>query len=157
MICGFHHISFTVSDLAESERFFVDLMGMIRIGGGVYDFDYIKRTVDYPDAVLEVSVLMYSGQGEDDHILELIEYRQPKGSPVDTATNRPGNAHLCLLVSGIEQEVKRLQKAGVKFKSPTPNEVTWGINRGAKAIYFNGPDGIALELLQQPDREGTAS
>jgi len=150
MILGFHHSSFTVSNIEEAERFFVDLFAMKRIGGGVYDFDYIKRQVGYPDANLKIAVLGFAKGGAG--LLELIEYVQPQGKAADTATNRPGNAHLCFLVDDIEAEYQRLIAAGVRFKS-TPNEVTFGINKGAKAVYLNGPDGIALELLQPARNE----
>ena len=148
MIQGFHHTSFTVSDLEEAERFFCELMGMRRVGGGIYDFDYIRNIIAYPDAKLKIALLAYPEDATSRHLLELIEYLKPAGEPVDTATNRPGNAHLCFAVSDIDAEVRRLRAAGATFKSETPHEVTWGINKGAKGIYFNGPDGIALELLQ---------
>jgi catechol 2,3-dioxygenase-like lactoylglutathione lyase family enzyme len=148
MIQGVHHTSFTVSDLEEAEGFFTDLMGMQRVGGGIYDFDYIRGIIAYPDAKLNIAVLAFPAHAKGDQLLELIEYMHPTGEPTDTATNRPGNAHLCFVVSDIESEVDRLRKAGVVFKSAAPHEVTWGINKGAKGIYFNGPDGIALELLQ---------
>ncbi len=145
MIQGIQHTSFTVSNLEEAESFFADLLRMERIGGGLYDFDYIRSIVGYPDAKLNISVLAFP---DSDHRLELIEYMTPAGEPTDTATNRPGNAHICFVVSDIEAEVARLRQAGVVFKSATPHEVTWGINKGAKGIYFNGPDDVALELLQ---------
>ncbi len=148
MIQGVHHTSFTVSDLEKAEGFFTGLMGLQRVGGGIYDFDYIRGIIAYPDAKLNIAVLAFPEDASGGHLLELIEYLQPAGEPVDTATNRPGNAHLCFAVSDIDAEVDRLRAAGVAFKSEAPHEVTWGINKGAKGIYFNGPDGIALELLQ---------
>lgn len=144
MIQGFHHTSFTVGNADEAERFFVEFFDMERIGGGLYDFDYIRRAVGYPDAVLKISVLRLPGHT---HLLELVEYIAPVSEPVDTATCRAGAAHLCFRVDDIESEYARLCERGVKFKS-TPNEVTYGINKGAKAVYFNGPSGIALELFQ---------
>jgi catechol 2,3-dioxygenase-like lactoylglutathione lyase family enzyme len=154
MIQGLHHTSFTISNVEEAERFFVDLFGMERIGGGVYDFDYIRRTVAFADAVLKISVLAFPEKGgvRPPHLLELIEYTKSSGKPTDTATNRPGNAHLCFQVDDIDAEYTRLSERGVRFKS-TPNEVTWGINKGARGVYFNGPDGIAMELLQPAARQ----
>jgi catechol 2,3-dioxygenase-like lactoylglutathione lyase family enzyme len=154
MIRGFHHTSFTVSDVDAAERFFVDVMSMLRIGGGLYDFDYIRRTIGYTDAELKIVVLAFPvapGSAPRD-ILELIEYLRPRGEPVDTATCRPGAAHLCFLVDDILAEHRRLTTLGVAFKS-TPNQVTQGINKGAWSVYFNGPDGIALELFQAAKAE----
>jgi catechol 2,3-dioxygenase-like lactoylglutathione lyase family enzyme len=150
MIRGLHHTSFTVSDVDAAERFFVGHMGMKRLGGGLYDFDYIRGITGYADAVLKIAILGL-GSGAETHRLELIEYVKPRSEPVDTSTNRPGAAHLAFVVEDIEAEYERLRAAGVRFKS-APNTVTFGINRGAKAVYFNGPDGIALELLQPAPR-----
>jgi len=142
----FHHTSFTVSDVAAAERFFIEHFGMRRLGGGRYDFEYIRSTTSYPDGVLLISVLAFPGRETGD-VLELIEYAQPRGEPVDTATNRPGAAHLCFETTDIHADYDRLTAAGVRFKS-CPNEVCFGLNRGAWSVYFNGPDGIALELFQ---------
>ncbi|MEO6847482.1 MAG: VOC family protein [Chthoniobacterales bacterium] len=143
-----HHTSFTVSNLEEAEKFFIELFGMERIGGGLYDFDYIRRTVAFPDAVLKISVLAFpQSNGTFSHWVELIEYVQPRGKSTDTATNLPGNAHLCFQVNDIEAEYRRLSDQGVRFKG-LPQEVSYGMNKGARAVYFNGPDNIALELFQ---------
>lgn len=143
----FHHVSFTVSDVDTTEAWFIENFGLVRVGGGDYDFDYIRSQVGMPDARLKVSVLADNDGHED--LLELIEYVGARGSPTDTATNRPGNAHLCFLTDDIEADYKRLRARGVRFVSP-PNTVTWGINAGAKAIYLVGPDDIRLELFQPP-------
>jgi len=149
-INGFHHTSFTVSDVDHAADWFEEHFGMRRLGGGDYDFDYIKRQTGFPDAVLKIAVLGFPEQagrtGRD--VLELIEYRNPAGAPADTATNRPGNAHLCFAVDDIETEYRRLSAAGVTFRS-TPNTVTYGVNTGAKAVYLVGPDDIRLELFQK--------
>lgn len=146
MISSFHHTSFTVSDVKRARAFFIDLLGMEEIGGGIYDHEYIRRMVGIPGAVLNISVLAFPDRG---HRLELIEYAACSGPPADTATNRPGNAHLCFAVRDIHAEHARLSSRGVVFKSP-PNQVVSGINKGGWAVYFTGPDGIALELIQSP-------
>lgn len=150
MTCrAIHHTSFTVSDVDAAEAWFVRHFGMVRLGGGDYDFDYIRSQVGIADAVLRIAMLGFPGE-EDAATrgrIELIEYRSGGGLPADTATNRPGNAHLCFLTSDIDADHHRLSAAGVRFLSG-PNTVTWGINRGARAVYLVGPDGIRLELLQ---------
>ncbi len=151
MIRGLHHTSFTVSNVEEAERFFIELFGMERIGGGTYDFDYIRRQVGYADAVLKISVLSFRAP-EGSHrsskqLLELIEYQSPRSEGVDTSTCRPGAAHIAFLVDDIQSEYERLRSRGVQFKS-SPNQVTFGINKGAWAVYLNGPDMITLELIQ---------
>lgn len=144
----FHHVSFTVSDVDKVEAWFIEMFGMVRIGGGHYDFDYIKSQTGYPDTVLKIAVLGFADQqGRGRHVLELIEYEKAGGPPADTSTNRPGNAHLCFLVDDIEEVIARLSARGVRFVSG-PNSVTFGVNKGARAVYLVGPDDIRLELFQ---------
>ena len=145
-----HHTSFTVTDVDAAERFFVEHFGMTRIGGGLYDVDYIRQIVGYPDAVLKISVLELPGAGPS-HRLELIQYLQPQADPIETEVCRPGAAHLCFEVGDVHADYERLKARGVRFNSP-PVEVTQGINHGAWAVYFKGPDDIALELFQPPKR-----
>ena len=151
MVTVFHHTSFTVSNLAEAERFFVDLFGLERTGGGEFAIDSLQRIVGFPNATLRIAYLAFPKvEGvRPPHLLELIEYVTPAGELTDTATNRPGNAHLCFQVRDIRAEHKRLSARGVRFKSE-PQPVTWGANKGAWSVYCNGPDGIALELIQPP-------
>jgi Lactoylglutathione lyase and related lyases len=149
-VTRFHHVSFTVSDVDAAEAWFVEHFGLVRVGGGDYDFDYIRSQVGMADAVLKVSVLADPAERGD--LLELIEYVGARGAPADTATNRPGNAHLCFLSRDIEADYRRLSGRGVRFVS-APNTVTWGINAGARAVYLLGPDDIRLELFQ-PARAG---
>lgn len=144
-----HHTSFTVSDVEAAERFFIENFGMKRLGGGLYEFDYIREIVGFADAALKISVLGFPDSAANAHKLELIEYTAPRAEPVPTTTCRPGAAHLCFEVADIHAEYERLRARGVKFTS-APVEVIYGINRGAWAVYFKGPDGIALELFQSP-------
>lgn len=152
-VTGAHHVSFTVSEIGAAEAWFAGMFGMVRVGGGEYDFDYIRAQVGMPDAVLKIAVLGFAGEEERPgrFLLELIEYARAAGAPADTATNRPGNAHLCVVVDDIEAEHARLSARGVRFVS-TPNAVTWGVNKGAKAVYLIGPDDIRLELFQPAPR-----
>ena len=151
MITGFHHTSFTVSDVEAVERFFVELFGLQRKAGGRFEFEPLRQIVGFRDAVLKIAYLTFPevGGSRPPHLLELIEYVHPAGLATDTATNRPGNAHLSFQVDDINHEYQRLSSLGVRFKS-APQPITWGANKGAWSVYCNGPDGIALELTQPP-------
>jgi len=151
MILSHHHVSFTVSNLQSTEVFFEKALRYKRVGGGHYDFPYIKKQVGYPDAELEIALLTYQGQPFEavGFMIELIEYIQPKCAPTDTSTCRPGSAHLCFLVKDLRAEYERMVALGVEFIS-SPNEVTYGVNKGALAVYFKGPDNIRLEMIEPP-------
>lgn len=153
MITGIVHASFTVSNMETAERFFVETLKMERLGGGEYAFDYLKAVVGYPDAVLKIAFFAPRESPPGAPHVELIEYLSPRGERTCTDTNRPGNAHLCLEVDDIEGEYERLKAEGVVFKS-TPQQVTFGLNKGARAVYFDGPDHIKLELYQRAPAPG---
>src|SRR5947207_1022093 len=88
---GFHHTSFTVSNVDEAEKFFVEMFGLERIGGGRFEFENLRKTVAFPDAVLKIAYLAFPEKNgiRPPHRLELIEYVKPRGEATDTATNRP--------------------------------------------------------------------
>ena len=78
--------------------------------------------------------------------VELIVYDHPV--PEDQIhpgrANQIGLRHLAFAVQDIEQEVTRLESAGVEFLS----DIHVYEKLGKKLVYFYGPDGILLELAE---------
>ena len=153
MICGFWHVSFTHSNLEEAVKWYTEVLGLEFVRGQVQDNDYTRQLVGMPGARLKVAQLRVPGQTipVGRHHIELVEYEHPRGEPVPLDTNRPGVAHWAFIVDDIHAEFARLRALGVQFKSAAPNPITAGVNKGGYAIYFYGPDGITLELMQPPD------
>lgn len=56
-----------------------------------------------------------------------------------------GWKHLALEVEDIESEVEKLKQKGVHFRFPVQT-----LPNGCRMTYFEDPDGIMLELIQQP-------
>ena len=148
-ISGVHHTGLHVRDLARSVAFYRDLLGLELLAERTSHADYVGEIVGYPGATIRMAWLRQPSGGP---ILELLEYVDPAGAPVDTATPNPGTAHLALGVPDIAATFARLRAAGVSFKSAAPVAITAGANRGGYAVYFTDPDGITLELLQPPAR-----
>lgn len=149
MIVSYFHFSFTVSNLERSLAFYCDLLGMKRVGTQIHDQPYTSVQVGFPNAVLKAARLTIEGipPVRSDHLLELIEYVHPAGEPTDTATNRPGSAHLAFQVDDLPAMYERLKAQGVRFKSE-PVPITAGPNQGGWTIYFLDPDDITLEMIQ---------
>jgi catechol 2,3-dioxygenase-like lactoylglutathione lyase family enzyme len=147
------HFSFTVSDLARSVAWYVDVLGLELVSRQRQDNDYTRTLVGMPDAVLEVARLKIPGRdpGSSDHLLELVQYVEGAGPRVPLRTNSPGVAHLAFLVDDIEARHQRMADAGVEFRG-RPVLITAGTNEGGRVCYFAGPDGETLELLEpSPD------
>ena len=148
MFSRVHHTSFTVRNLEKSLEFYCGILGMELVArqGGAHG--YLQAITGYPDAHLDVALVRVPG---DDHLLELIEYKSPKGTPIDAKnTCNPGSAHLCFVVDDLPKRYEELKAKGVRFKSDGPVPITAGVNRGGYAVYFLDPDDITLEMLQPP-------
>jgi len=149
MIVSYFHFSFTVSNIEQSVEFYRDVVGMKLVKTFIHDQPYTSVQVGFPDAYLKVATFTIEGLPpvRSGHLLELIEYVNPRGEPTDTATNRPGAAHLAFQVDDLHAEYNRMKMLGVCFKSE-PVRIMAGPNEGGWTIYFLDPDNITLEMVQ---------
>ena len=152
MICGFWHVSFTVSNLEASVKWYTEVLGLEFVRSQVQHNEYTSKLVAFPDAHLKVAQLRVPGQTVpiSRHHIELVEYVHPRGADIPLDTNRTGVGHWAFVVDNIDAEFKRLKALGVKFKAEGPIAIKAGVNEGGFTIYFTDPDGITLELLQPP-------
>lgn len=153
MLISYWHFSFTVADLERSVAFYTDVLGMKLVHRQEQANEYTAKLVAYENAHLKVAQLTVEAMpgARSGHLLELVEYVHPRCEPTDTATCRPGSAHLAFQVEDAWQEYERMRALGVRFKSE-PNAITAGINKGGFTCYFLDPDDITLEIIQAPPR-----
>ena len=144
-ISGINHTGLHVRDIERSIAFYRDVIGLELLARRESRADYVADIVGYPGAVLQMAWLRHHSGGP---VIELLQYVEPAGTPIDTATPNPGTAHVCFNVPDIRATHERLKVAGVRFKSDGPVAITKGINQGGYGIYFTDPDGITLELIQ---------
>jgi lactoylglutathione lyase len=141
-----HHLGLTVADIERSIHFYRDLLGMTLIRRRPHaDNDYLALQTGYPGVVLNVASFKVSPDSPQS--LEVVQYMNHVGSLAETATNRPGNIHLCLTVDDLRACHADLKSKGVRFKSE-PVAITAGPNAGGLVVYFYDPDGYTLELFQ---------
>jgi lactoylglutathione lyase len=152
MICGFWHVSFTVSNLDASVKWYTEVLGLEFVRSQIQHNEYTSKLVAFSDAHLKVAQLRVPGQTVpiSRHHIELVEYVYPRGEDVPLDTNRTGVAHWAFMVDDIHVEFNRLKALGVKFKAEAPIAIEAGVNKGGYTIYFTDPDGITLELQQPP-------
>lgn len=152
MIRGFWHVSFTVSNIDASVKWYTEVLGLEFVRSQVQHNEYTSKLVAFPDAHLKVAQLRVPGQTIpiSRHHIELVEYIHPRGEDISLDTNRTGVGHWAFIVDDIHAEFKRLKALGVKFKAEEPIAIEAGVNKGGYTIYFTDLDGITLELLQPP-------
>ncbi len=143
-----HHLGMTVSDIERSISFYRDVLGMTLVRRRPkVDADYVARQTGY-DGV-ELNVASFKVSPDSNQSLEVVQYMNHTGEPLEQATNRPGSSHLCLLVDDFQSCYADLIANGVRFKSE-PVTITAGPNKGGIVVYFYDPDGYPLELFQPP-------
>ena len=141
-----HHLGVTVADIDRSIEFYRDMLGMELVGSRpCVEEEYVATQTGYPG--VQLSVASFRVCPDSPQTLEVVQYLNCPDDPVDQATNRPGNTHLCILVDDLQSAFDDLSQQGVKFKSD-PVPITAGPNEGGLVVYFYDPDGYPLELFQ---------
>lgn len=151
MILDTWHVSFTVSDMERSLAFYRDILGLELIHQQVQHNEYTSKLVGYTDAHLIAAMLKIPAKtpGVSGHVLELIQYINPRGGVLDTQPCNVGSAHLAFVVDDLPSTYEAFKQKGVQFKSE-PVEIMAGRNKGGYTVYFLDPDHIVLELVQPP-------
>ena len=143
------HVGYAVGNLDRSIAFYEVLLGVPLLMRKTWSHPYVGEIVGYPDLVLEGGFF----QLPNGVVLELLEYKTPPPGGVDMESYNAGNAHLCLVTDDMAADFDRLRAAGYDtFRADAPIEIPWGPYRGGRACYLRDPDGISIELLEEPPR-----
>jgi catechol 2,3-dioxygenase-like lactoylglutathione lyase family enzyme len=142
MIHGIDHTALSVPDMDQAIEFYSGVLGFeVEMNAGwPSGAKPLDDLVGLEDSASKVAMLRLG-----DTKLELFQYQNPEGKAQDP--DRPvcdhGIIHLCLAVSGIEEEYERLKKVGVRFNSSP-------IDMGRECcVYGRDPFGNVLELIEK--------
>lgn len=148
-LAGVEHIGFTVPDLDQAERFFVDVIGCERVyslGPFAADDDWMERHLAVPPgtAMRELRFFRCS-YGPN---FEIFAY-EPAEAPAPQPKNSDiGGHHLAFYVDDIDDAVAYLHARGVRvLGEPTAST---GPSAGQRWVYFLSPWGMQLELVSFP-------
>ena len=133
MAVTLNHTGFIVNDLDSAIEFYRDALGLDLERTADSSSPGLSSIVGYDNARLRAAFLV----GADGHTLELIQYVNPAGEPVDPEIQhkraRYGAAHLCFKVRDID---------GTKLNAPVT------VFDGVSACYLQEPDGNWIELIE---------
>jgi catechol 2,3-dioxygenase-like lactoylglutathione lyase family enzyme len=138
-----NHIGINVVDLAAAKEFFTDL-GFIVVGESTMEGELLNKINGLKNAQIELAMV----QAPDGELnLELTKYIQPvdpKGIRA-LAPNALGLGHIALEVDELEKIVATLKQKGHELVGEVQTfENSW------KLCYIRGPEGIIVELAEQP-------
>ena len=144
-ITGAHHTSYTVIDMDVTLKFYRDLLGFEVINERPeVTNNYFRKIIGFPDAVVHATLLRIPGT---EHVLELLQYINPKGNPQDLTPNNPGSSHICYIVDDLKSIYSQLVEKGIDFISP-PVYLDEGPNVGGWSLYLRDPNRIVVEMMQ---------
>ena len=142
MITSINHMSFTVSNVDASVRFYHELLGLEIVSVAERSPEFSARATGIPGAHLKIAYLKMGNCA-----VELVQYLSGQGKRIDTTTSNVGSAHICFTVSRFHGMVQRLREKGVRFVSE-PAEIPAGPNKGRHMVYLKDPDGNTLEFIE---------
>ncbi len=141
IITDINHVSFTVSNLDTSVKYYRDVLGLKVIDISERSSSFASKATGIPGARLKIAYLSVNNCS-----VELIQYLSPKGKKIDTSTCNIGSAHLCFNVDKIKELVKRIKEDGGKIISE-PLKIPGGPNKGKLMFYAEDPDSNTLEFI----------
>ncbi len=145
-VLAFNHFNVTVSDMDRSLAFWSDLLGLHLLGRGIVEYPHLDQIVGLEDTRIEWAELALPSGG----MIEVFRYHRPVGSAVRPRIPDPGCTHVCLEVDGLDQLVERLRDAGVTTRSRRAVQIPFGDWKDVKSIYVQDPDGVTVELIENP-------
>ncbi|GAB5467520.1 MAG: VOC family protein [Rhodospirillales bacterium] len=149
-LAGVDHVAFTVPDLEEATRFFVEVIGcklIFEIGPFIAEDDWMAVHLGvHPRAVIRKLRYLTCRRGP---ALELFEYEAPDQAEVLPRNSDHGGHHLAFYVEDMEAAVAHLRQAGVEMQGE-PTVMGEGPSGGLTWLYFKAPWGLQLELVCYP-------
>ena len=138
------HTGITVSDLDRSIRFYRDLLGCevstpVRANG-----PFFEEIVGVPGCEIDVAFAKLPG-----HVVELLCYRAPQGRISRLRACDPGFMHVCIKVTDLDKVVAQVRSAGFQAVGRVLTAEGGPVD-GLKVVYVRDPDGVVLELIEEP-------
>lgn len=153
---GVEHIGFTVPDLDEATRFFVEVIGcelVYSLGPFRSDDDWMAQHLHvHPRAVMRELRFFRCANGPN---FEIFQYEAPDQYPVPPRNSDVGGHHLGFYVDDLDAAVRYLRSHGVSvLGEPTASS---GPSAGQRWVYFLTPWGMQLELVSFPHGKAYAT
>ena len=139
MIRGIHHVALHTRDLPRIVKFYRDVVGFQEVSRLAWEESATAdAVVGLADSAATVVMLKAANL-----YLEIFKYSKPAPRPAQPL--RPcdyGYTHLCLDVTDIDAEYRRLSRAGMEFNTPPAD---FG---DIRAAYGRDPDGNIVEIQE---------
>jgi len=137
--------AFTVSNMDRSIAFYTLALGFQLLYDKMRDGPSFEIMLGIPNVRLRVVVMKDSGGS--DHLLELVEYQNPKAQTRSPKFLEVGSANVCFMVDDLAAVFEKLKASGAQYVNPPGDYVREGKRMG-KIMFVLDPDGIAIGLFE---------
>lgn len=145
MIVGLAHAAVCVPDVDAAARWYSEVLGC-RVLSPPYrmEGDEIERDMGelVPSPVVVKAAIV--GFGDDDHVLELIEYPSVDVSAPEISITRTGLTHVGLVCDDLERTRSELEARGVEFLTTGIADVA-----GLRTTWFRDPWSAVFILMEK--------
>jgi catechol 2,3-dioxygenase-like lactoylglutathione lyase family enzyme len=141
-----HHVGVTVADMDRAVSFWERLLGAAARDRRVLEGPQLGTLVGYPGARIESCWVDLPGGVA----LELLRYLDRDEPSYHPGTAHPGNVHVCLRVDDMDAAHARAVACGARPVSERPIDVAAGPRAGTRLAYLRDPEGVTIELVQEP-------
>jgi len=146
---GTEHIGFTVPDLDEAERFFVDVIGCEKVyslGPFERDDDWLAEQLNvHPRAVMRELRFFRCKNGPN---FEIFQWESPDGQALQPKNSDIGGHHLAFYVDDIDEALAYLRTQNVTILGDIV--ASQNASLGQRWVYFLTPWGMQCELVSFP-------
>ncbi|MBU2550983.1 MAG: VOC family protein [Proteobacteria bacterium] len=145
MINGVHHVAISTGNLERALEFYRDILGLDVVLEGGWEKDTPAGRMADRITGLQGSATQMAMLRAGNAMIEIFQYDSPEPGPGDPG--RPvcdhGLTHICLDVTDVDAEYKRLEAAGMRFHCPPQM-----LGRAVKTTYGRDPDGNVIEIQE---------
>jgi catechol 2,3-dioxygenase-like lactoylglutathione lyase family enzyme len=144
-----NHFGVSVRDLDRSIAFYSALTGEEPAGTGVWSSTRLGNAVGIGSSKATIHWATFRMNNVN---IDLVQIKESDLPPAEHKLAKRGTMHACFEVEDMELIFERMQRAGVKFYGPF-HRVSFEEDRakegvGSAFVYFEGPDGEVLELIE---------
>ena len=147
---GVDHIGFTVPDLDEAHRFFVDVIGceyVYTLGPFERDDDWMSEHLGvHPRSIMRELRFYRCQHGPN---FEVFQWEPADGQRDQPRNSDLGGHHLAFYVDDLDAAVEFLRSEGIRvLGEPTASR---NASEGQRWVYFLSPWGMQFELVSFPN------
>lgn len=150
MITTIAHIGITVAQLDRSIHFYQNILGLTYRGSVIKQGNDVDKLFNAKGCIIKVAYLSIDFDPENQPLMELIEFHNPRLREDNDETSALEATKLCFQVEHLNNFIGDLERMGIDYLTATQYyDLRINNYTHSKAVYLRDPDGNILEFIEQ--------